>query len=125
MIEQTILHLIVKSSLLNVIRNRSYIYMERKGNEYFSLFFHILFSPWGKIGKDTFFPWEKVGLSPPPPNVILHGRCFCEKYRCAILHYYNKAYLGIAYRSLLHIMMTLPIKCSSSSLMIRKLGLKQ
>ena len=44
-------------------------YMEREGNEYFSLSFHILFFPFfpmEKMGKDTFFPWAKMGLDPPP-----------------------------------------------------------
>ena len=36
-------------------------YMERDGKEYFSLSFHIFF-PMGKSGKNTFFPWEKMGL---------------------------------------------------------------
>ena len=45
-------------------------YMERERNECFSLSFHILFShfsPWGKtgkMGKDTLFPWAKMGLAP-------------------------------------------------------------
>ena len=44
-------------------------YMEREGNEYFSLSFHILFShfsPWGKMGKHTFFHGQKWGWTPPP-----------------------------------------------------------
>ena len=43
-------------------------YMEREGNEYFSLSFHILFfpfSPWGKMGKHTFFHGQKWGWTPP------------------------------------------------------------
>ena len=39
-------------------------YMEREGNEYFSLSFHILFShfsPWEKMGKHTFFHGQKWG----------------------------------------------------------------
>ena len=43
--------------------------MEREGNEYFSLSFHILFShfsPWGKMGKHTFFLGQKWGWTPPP-----------------------------------------------------------
>ena len=43
--------------------------MEREGNEYFSLSFHILFFPFfllGKNGKTHIFPWEKMGLDPPP-----------------------------------------------------------
>ena len=45
-------------------------YMEREGNEYFSLSFHILFFPFfpmGKNGKTHLFPWAKMGLDPPPP----------------------------------------------------------
>ena len=44
-------------------------YMEREGNEYFSLSFHILFFPFfplGKNGKTHIFPWAKMGLNPPP-----------------------------------------------------------
>ena len=44
--------------------------MEREGNEYFSLSFHILFFPFfamGKNGKTHIFPWAKMGLDPPPP----------------------------------------------------------
>ena len=43
-------------------------YMEREGNEYFSLSFHILFFPFfpmGKNGKTHIFPWAKMGLDPP------------------------------------------------------------
>ena len=43
-------------------------YMEREGNEYFSLSFHILFShfsPWGKLGKHTFFHGQKWCWTPP------------------------------------------------------------
>ena len=39
-------------------------YMEREGNEYFSLFFRILFSPWGKMGKDTFSHGQKWCWTP-------------------------------------------------------------
>ena len=46
-------------------------YMEREGNEYFSLSFHILFSPWGKMGKHTFFHGQKRGLDPPPIYCLL------------------------------------------------------
>ena len=37
--------------------------MEREGNEYFSLFFHILF-----------FPWAKMGLDPPPKLEFSHAQ---------------------------------------------------
>ena len=43
-------------------------YMEREGNEYCSLSFHILFFPFvpiGKNGKAHIFPWAKMGLDPP------------------------------------------------------------
>ena len=40
-------------------------YMEREGNEYFFLFFHILFSPWGKMGERQIFPMGKSGVGPP------------------------------------------------------------
>ena len=43
-------------------------YMEREGNEYFSLFFHILFFPFfpmGKNGKRHIFPMGKNGVGPP------------------------------------------------------------
>ena len=43
--------------------------MEREGNEYFSLSFHKYFFP---MGKDTFFPWEKMGLDPPIYCVIVY-----------------------------------------------------
>ena len=36
-------------------------YMEREGNEYFPLSFHILFShfsPWGKMGKKVYGPLD-------------------------------------------------------------------
>ena len=42
-------------------------YMEREGNEYFSLSFHILFFPFfpmGKMGKRTFFHGQKWGWTP-------------------------------------------------------------
>ena len=47
-------------------------YMEREGNEYFSLSFHILFFPFfpmGKGGKTHIFPWQKWDWTPPPPLV--------------------------------------------------------
>ena len=60
-------------------------YMEREGNEYFSLSFHILFFPffpWGKMGKHTFFHGQKWGWN--PPHIII--------YRYNYIHYigYNK-----------------------------------
>ena len=42
-------------------------YMERKGKVFISLSFHILFSPWEKMGKHTFFHGQKWGWTPPPP----------------------------------------------------------
>ena len=58
-------------------------YMEREGNEYFSLSFHILFShfsiyffsPWGKMGKHTFFHGQKWGWT-PSPIVVHYYQCF-------------------------------------------------
>ena len=44
-------------------------YMEREGNEYFSLSFHILFFPFFPMGKNRkahIFIWAKMGLDPPP-----------------------------------------------------------
>ena len=52
-------------------------YMEREGNEYFSLSFHILFFPFfpmGKNGKVNIFPWAKMGFDPPP------NYCFIWSY---------------------------------------------
>ena len=51
-------------------------YMEREGNEYFSLFFYILFFPFfpmGKNGKKHIFPMGKNGVGPPPNNLIENG----------------------------------------------------
>ena len=59
-------------------------YMEREGNEYFSLFFLILFFPFfpmGKNGKRHIFPWAKMGLDPPPNN--------CNRYLIVLLPYLN------------------------------------
>ena len=46
------------------------IWKEREMNTFpsFSIYFFSHFSPWGKMGKmgkDTFFPWAKMGLDPP------------------------------------------------------------
>ena len=48
-------------------------YMEREGNEYFSLSFHILFShfsPWGKMGKHTLFHGQRWGWTPLNNNPV-------------------------------------------------------
>ena len=41
------------------------IWKEREMNTFPSLSIFSHFSPWGKMGKDTFFPWAKMGLDPP------------------------------------------------------------
>ena len=41
---------------------------KKEGKVFISLSFHILFSPFfpmGKMGKDTIFPWAKMGLDAP------------------------------------------------------------
>ena len=56
-------------------KNEEKKYMEREGNEYFSLSFHILFFPFfpmGKNGKTHIFPCAKMGLDPPPNYSATH-----------------------------------------------------
>ena len=50
-------------------------YMEREGNEYFSLSFHILFFPifpHGEKWESTHFSMGKIGVGPPPPILRQH-----------------------------------------------------
>ena len=54
-------------------------YMEREGNEYFSLSFHIIFFPFfpmGKNGKTHIFPWAEMGLDPPTPYALLQSTVY-------------------------------------------------
>ena len=51
------------------------IWKEREMNTFpsLSIYYFPIFShgqKWGKMGKDTFFAWAKMGLDPPPPPIL-------------------------------------------------------
>ena len=86
------------------------IWKEREMNTFpfLSIYFFSHFSPWGKMGKHTFFHGQKWGWIPPPPE--LHVLLFvaivwsiCVGEHSAWWYYYTLGillYLRILYLSL-------------------------
>ena len=60
------------------LKRRSSPHLSKYSFPSFSIYFFPYFShweKWEKMGKDTFFPWAKMGLDPPSSCTAVIGQC--------------------------------------------------
>ena len=83
---------------------RKKVYGKRGKRILFPLFPYIFtfshFSPWGKMRKDTFFPWIKMGLDPPLPPPHQYNLGYMLLYNnmlCVITCYINITWVILCY----------------------------